>query len=183
MANENYTIEDNYQKMFIPQRTQPPHIGHISMLEAACREAGVVIIGIGSANKYDAKNPYFAVEREMMLKKSLEDKGLTNYRFVHAPDLGSDEEWKDYVARNAGVDKYTKIVSGNDWVEKIFAGYEVISSYDIIPEQIDISATKLRQMIVDENPEWKRYAATGTLYYFEKFGGKDRIARFVDHHL
>ena len=122
MTWQDYKIEDNYQRIFIPQRTQPPHIGHIGMLEAACEEASEVIIGIGSANKHDEMNPYFAIEREMMLRYSLEEKGITNYRFVHIPDFEDDNEWMEYVVKEAHLDKNTKIVSGNGWVGKIFGG-------------------------------------------------------------
>lgn len=181
MAQEDNQLEN---RMFMPQRTQPPHIGHISMLEAACREADEVIIGIGSANKYDAKDPYFAIEREMMLRKSLDDKGIGNYRIIHVPDFKDDNEWKQYVVENAGIDRYTKIVSGNGWVKDIFGadGYEVISSYDLSKDQIDISATRLRGLIAAGDPEWKKYAATGTLYFFEKFGGSERIERWGEQY-
>lgn len=177
-------VIENYGKgnLFVPQRTQPPHIGHISMLEAACKSADEVIIGIGSANIINEKNPFYAIEREMMLRKSLEDKGLDNYRFVHMPDFNDDRDWLNYVLDNAGLDSRTKVVSGNSWVEGVFGekGYKVISPLDLIGEPlIDISATRLREMIVTGDPEWEKYAATGTKYYFEKFGGKQRIEKFL----
>ena len=166
-------------RLFIPQRTQPPHIGHISMLEAACGSAREVIIGIGSANKYDAKNPYTAEERELMLRKSLADKDFHNYRFIHVPDFEDDNDWVRYVSLAANIDKNTKILSGNDWVQQIFKENEVLKPRDLIRgAMVEISATRLRELIVHDDPEWKNYAATGTLHYFDKFGGKDRIARF-----
>ncbi|MCA9486723.1 adenylyltransferase/cytidyltransferase family protein [Candidatus Woesearchaeota archaeon] len=178
---DNIIEYDAKEKLFVPQRTQPPHIGHISMLEAACNNADEVIIGIGSANKIDSQNPYFAIEREMMLRKSLEDKALTNYRFVHMPDFNNDRDWLDYVLKNAGLSPKTKVVSGNPWVEQVFGerGYGIVKPEEIISgDLIDISATKLREMIVQDNPLWRSYAATGTKHYFERFGGKERIAKF-----
>lgn len=168
-------------KLFIPQRTQPPHIGHISMLEAACLNADEVVIGIGSANVIDQSNPYYSVEREMMLRKSLEDKGLNNYSFIHMPDFNNDMDWLGYIMDNAGIKEGDSILSGNPWVEEVFSsrGYGVVKPEEIISHELfDISATKLRNMIVNDNNEWKDYAATGTLHYFDRFGGKDRIARF-----
>ena len=170
VSNDSTTIE----RLFVPQRTQPPHIGHMSMLEAACNAAEEVVIGIGSANKYDAKNPYTADEREQMLKKSLDDMGLTNYSFVHLDDYNSDQEWLDNTIETAGLDKNTAVVSGNPWVQK------VITPQDLIEHPLyDICATKLRQMIADEDPEWKEWASSGTKHYFEEFGGAERIQRFV----
>lgn len=182
MAWEDKKIENHSKgKLFIPQRTQPPHIGHISMLEAACKKADSVIIGIGSANIINKNNPYYAIEREMMLRKSLEDKGITNYNFVHMLDFNDDKEWLDYVLNNAGLDYRTKVLSGNPWVEDVFTsrGYKTIKPEELIEgELIDISATKLREKILSDDMSWKDFAATGTLYYFERFGGKDRIERF-----
>ncbi|MFC1723910.1 adenylyltransferase/cytidyltransferase family protein [Nanoarchaeota archaeon] len=173
---QNQTID----KLFIPQRTQPPHRGHVSMLESACRMADEVVIGIGSANKYDAKNPYTADERQMMLDYSLQQRGVSNYRFIQVPDFETDSDWIDYVTEYAEMDENSKVVSGNPWVDQIFGerGYETIDSFELASEKIDISATRLRGMIVDNDPQWREYAASGTLHYFENFGGADRIARF-----
>ena len=175
------THNKQIERLFIPQRTQPPHKGHISMLEAACNQATEVVIGIGSANVTDYKNPYTAVERELMLRKSLEDLGVTNYSFVHIPDFEKDAEWMQYVQKHAKLDYQTTILSGNSWVENIFGreGYQTVQPDKIIRgELVDISATRLREMIINDDEIWKEYAASGTLHYFERLGGKERIAKF-----
>ena len=174
------TKYNQIERLFIPQRTQPPHAGHISMLEAACNNATELVIGIGSANVTDAKNPYTATERELMLRKSLEDRGLTNYSFVHIPHFKDDTEWVQYVKEHAKLDYHTAIVSGNSWVEDIFGkeGYQTVQPAEIIEgPMVDISATRLREMIVNSDERWKQYAASGTLHYFEQFGGVERIAK------
>lgn len=188
MVWQDKVIEKRYdtqnkieKKLFIPQRTQPPHIGHISMLESACNMADEIIIGIGSANVINKSNPYYSVEREMMIRKSLEDKGLENYSFIHMPDFNEDKDWINYIMNNANLDNTTKIVSGNSWVKEVFAqkGYNTLDPSEIIKGNlIDISATKLREMIVSDNPKWREYAASGTLEFFEKFGGVERISKF-----
>jgi hypothetical protein len=33
-------------------------------------------------------------------------------------------------------------------------------------------------MILEDNSDWKQYAASGTLHYFAKFGGEKRIKKF-----
>lgn len=168
-------------KFFIPQRTQPPHIGHISMLKAASKLADHIIIGIGSANRLNAKNPYTAPERELMLTKSLRDVGVTNFSFIYVPDFDNDQAWTNYIIKHAQVDHATTVLSGNSWVLEIFnsRGYKTAKPKDVISSPlINISATSLRQMILDDDLAFIEYAASGTLHYFEKFGGKERIARF-----
>lgn len=130
----------------------------------------------------DERNPYTAYERELMLRKSLEQVGVHNYRFVYIPDFIDDATWMNYVQKEANLNSKTKILTGNDFVEELFQqfGYETIRPEDVVSEKlIDICATDLRQMIVEENPKWKEYAAFGTKYYFEKFGGKDRIVKVI----
>lgn len=182
--NETKNHYKSIDELFIPMRTQPPHVGHIGMLEAACRNAKTVIIGIGSANRQDMRNPYTADERELMLKKSLEDIGLyENYRFVHIPDFDSDEDWVQYLADNCGVGYGTTVVSGNPWIQKIFPerGYKVLEPKELIgSNMIDICATNLRDMIAHGDESWKKYAASGCVYYFEEFGGAQRIARYYE---
>lgn len=164
-----------YTKIFVPQRTQPPHIGHISLLEAAAAEAEHVVIGIGSANKHDALNPYTANERQQMLEKSLHDVGVTNYSFVHLDDCEKDEDWVAQVRQKVGLDTKTAIVSGNPWVADIFAEQTVLKPQDLLGQLIPISGTELRKMIVTNDPRWQTYAATGTKHYFEQFGGAQRL--------
>lgn len=162
-------------------RTQPAHIGHINMLELACQKADEVIIAIGSANKLNEKNPYTAYERKLILEKSLQDKGIENYRFVTLNDYDNDNDWYNEVLEKINYSKECTILSGNPWVEEIFTkeGYNVESPEKVIGNDlIDISATKLREFILKENPLWEKYAATGTKYYFERFGGKERIEKF-----
>jgi len=151
------------------------------MLEAACMEADEVVIGVGSANVIDARNPYTANEREMMLEKSLSDKGISNYRFVQIPDFHDDKSWVNYIQNVAEVDQDTTILSGNPWVAQAFSsrGYETQKPEEVISgDLVDISATRLRNMILNGDETWREYAASGTVEYFEQFGGAERIAKF-----
>src|SRR6185369_6170212 len=52
-------------------RFQPPHAGHFYLIEAALAVADTVVIGVGSANARDEKNPFTALRREMILRNEL----------------------------------------------------------------------------------------------------------------
>lgn len=169
------------EKLFIPERTQPPHIGHIMMLESALENAKEVIVGIGSSNVIDERNPYSAYERELMLRKSIEEKGYSNYSFAYIPDFKTDDVWIKYIEEKINI-KGATILTGNDYVQELFnnLGYKTIRPEELTKKPlIKISATELREMIINDNSEWKIYAAYGTKYYFEKFGGKDRISKII----
>jgi hypothetical protein len=50
-------------------RWKPVHIGHAAVLEGLVASAESVIIGIGSSNRYNAKNPFTAAETADMLRE------------------------------------------------------------------------------------------------------------------
>ncbi|MDO8516897.1 MAG: adenylyltransferase/cytidyltransferase family protein [Nanoarchaeota archaeon] len=53
-------------------RFKPVHNGAALMLETVCEKAESVIIGIGSSNKYNARNPFLPEESEEMVRLVLE---------------------------------------------------------------------------------------------------------------
>ena len=48
-------------------RANPPHINHTLMLRELCDQAVNVKLNLGSANKFDKKNPFRIEEREEMM--------------------------------------------------------------------------------------------------------------------
>lgn len=57
------------------------------MLEAICRLATGAIIGIGSSNKYDHRNPFTAEETEKMIQAYLAPR-FSNFKIIRIPDFG-----------------------------------------------------------------------------------------------
>ena len=50
-------------------RWKPVHLGHAAVLRALCDRGEQALIGVGSANRYDARNPFTVAEtREMLLR-------------------------------------------------------------------------------------------------------------------
>jgi nicotinamide-nucleotide adenylyltransferase len=181
---EDTKLEIRMDACFLPMRTQPVHKGHVQLLETICDTYRDVTIGIGSANKYDAKNPYFGIEREMMLRYDLAQmyaNGLVsaNVKFVQVPDFASDDDWVGYLKTSGALKKGATVISGNEWVAQILGrDYAVQNPFEIVSEPIDICATQVREMIVNGDERWREYASLGTQHYFEQFGGRERISRW-----
>lgn len=51
-----------FRKLGAIGRFKPLHLGAAAMLEALCENAEEVVIGIGSSNKYNLRNPFTAEE-------------------------------------------------------------------------------------------------------------------------
>lgn len=142
-------------------RFQPVHLGHISAIEQLL-ERGVdrVVIGLGSSNaELSQENPFSAVEREELLRKSL-DLHFPNHiiEIVEIPDVDQDKEWTEHILQTI---QPSFIMSGNPWTRQCFAdkGIEIIEpSFDQ-----KISATEIRSA-------WRE-------------GRLDVVKQFLDNHI
>lgn len=75
-------------------RFQPPHIGHLAVIEQAARQAEHVLVLVGSSNLAPSlRNPFTYGERLHMLEDALSDRGLIGRVTIKPlPDRTYDEE-------------------------------------------------------------------------------------------
>jgi cytidyltransferase-like protein len=117
-------------------RFRPLHNGSARMLENVCEAADRVIIGIGSANRYDSRNPFTAEEAREMIDLHLKER-YSNYEFLlvpdfgHIPDYADGRKWREYVVDHFG--QLDHFVTGNGYTTELLKG-----DYDIIhPEALE----------------------------------------------
>lgn len=117
-----------YKKALLVGRFQPFHLGHLYLLKKALEVAGEVVIGVGSANIYDANNPLDWKTREKILKAVIykEAMELRVSKIVPLDDFFNDEKWLKNVKDKAG--DFDLVVGNNDWVNRIMekGGVEVL---------------------------------------------------------
>ena len=100
-------------------RFKPLHNGAVAALDELCGRADVVKIGIGSSNKYNARNPFSSTETKEMINAVLHP-GYTNYElidipdFAHIPQYKDGGKWKKYVLDHFGSLDY--FVTANPYV-------------------------------------------------------------------
>ncbi|MFH1182288.1 MAG: NUDIX domain-containing protein [Candidatus Woesearchaeota archaeon] len=175
-------------------RFRPPHLGTALLLEALCEQAEHAIIGIGSANKYNCRNPFTAEEAKQMVDLLLKPR-FSNYEFVevqdygHIPEHSDGKKWVEEVANSFGA--LDAFVSGNNYVhELLVAKYPVLNSYDIIPrgKWVKASGTMVRQAMA-AGRDWKMLVPEAVAGYiernrldqrFRKEFGLETIARMAD---
>lgn len=154
-------------------RFQPPHVGHLKIIEDMSKEVDEVIIGIGSSNEHHATdNPFTSKEREEMLNEALK---IANYTIVPIPDIHNYGKWVEHVEKLTP--KFEIVYTGNKIVRDLFkkAGYEVKE----ITSKKYISSTAIRDMMVKDQ-EWEPYVPKEISELIKKIRGVERVKKFND---
>ncbi|MFH1789628.1 MAG: adenylyltransferase/cytidyltransferase family protein [bacterium] len=137
-------------------RFQPFHIGHLSVLKKIDKRNDVkkIIIGIGSAQYSNTqKNPYSFEQRKKMIVNVCKSKIKKSITVIPLDDFNNNAKWVKNVEKMAKI--FNEAYSGNDLVTKLLSerGYLI----NKIDKSIDISATKIREMIKKGDIQWKKY--------------------------
>jgi nicotinamide-nucleotide adenylyltransferase len=168
-------MENQLGKVGLIGRFKPLHNGGYELLEAVCKKADRVIIGIGSSNKYNSINPFTASETEAMIRAALYPQ-FSNFDIIYLPDFGNSEQWKDEVRKNFGNLDY--FVSGNQYVAEILKeDYRILHPFDLIPKnrQLKLNSTEVRIKIAKDK-NWRRLVPEAVAGYLEK---NHLIERFI----
>ncbi len=153
-------------------RFKPLHNGGATFLEEACKKYDSVVIGIGSSNKYNIRNPFTAPESKDMIDCFLRDK-FSNYRvefipdFAQIPEFANGEKWRDYAFERFG--SLNLFASSNDFVRNLMKDkYELIFPHDIIPEEkrVKVKSSDVR-IEMARFGEWEKLVPEKVVEYLE----------------
>ncbi len=123
-------------------RFKPVHNGHAPILRAMCDGANEVLIGLGSANLYDLRNPFTARESKEMIDAVLSNE-YSNYSFVEVKDLFDGPKWRAQVKALFG--KLDHFVTANDYVKSLLCEeYNIVHPLEIISERTPVTGTMVR---------------------------------------
>ena len=169
-----------FERIGLVGRFRPLHKGAASVLLSLCEQAELVIIGIGSSNKYNVRNPFTPQEAEGMIRAFFDGKE-GNFEFRHIPDFAhmseyrNGEKWKKTVLRELG--ELDGFVTGNPYVKKLLGThYKIYDAFDIVPEdkRVTVRGTVVRQRMADFD-DWQSLLPSETINYLEK---NDLVERF-----
>ncbi|MBI5398576.1 hypothetical protein HZB03_03875 [Candidatus Woesearchaeota archaeon] len=153
-------------------RFKPLHNGSALLLENVCASADSVLIGIGSSNKYNLRNPFTAEESEAMIRSVLSPR-FSNYTIIHVPDFAHILEyrdghaWKDCVAKHFGARDH--FVTGNRYVAELLKDtYAIVHPASLIPKetQFFLRATTVR-MAMATGRDWQALVPPPVARYLE----------------
>ena len=169
-------------KAGIVGRFRPLHLGSAMLLEAICGQADEVVIGIGSSNRYNARNPFTPEETQEMIDLHLRQQ-FSNYHFVHIDDYGHLPEFRDGTKWAgeiaAAFGPLDALISVNDYVKQLLAPhYAVISGVEIIPREkwIMLSGTMVRNAMA-QGSLWTPLVPGAVADYLERTGLVERFRK------
>lgn len=175
-----YTPRD-FIKVGVIGRFKPLHNGGKVLLETLCEQAEHVIIGIGSINKYNVRNPFTADESREMIHETLRPK-YDNFSFVYVPDFAHMPEhsdgkrWAHEITKQFG--SLDGFFSGDAYVTELLKEhYQIIQPQDIIAQdrRVKIRASQVRLEMALHDGHWKEHVPKAVLQYLEQ---KHIVERF-----
>ena len=100
-------------------RFQPFHFGHLYLIRRALAASDRLIIGIGSSNMTNVKNPLSWRLRKKMLERVIKEEKLDGKikKIIPLKDFFNDEKWLNNVLKRTG--GFDFAVGNNDWVNRI----------------------------------------------------------------
>jgi len=117
-------------------RWRPVHLGHTPVLQALCRRAATALIGVGSANRYNLRNPFTAAETIDMIRLVLA--GHTNYTLIPVPDLDDGPRWRKMMLELFG--PLDLFVTDNPYVASLLKqDYPIIRPVQLVPDDKKIA--------------------------------------------
>ena len=125
-------------------RWKPVHLGHAPVLHALCDRASQALIGIGSSNRYNLRNPFTLEETIDMIRLVLD--GRSNYTLVPVPDLDDGPRWRVMILDLFG--SLDLFVTANPYVASLLAAdYTVTRPVELVPEEerVPIDGSMVRQ--------------------------------------
>jgi nicotinamide-nucleotide adenylyltransferase len=143
------------------------------MLEGLLARADHLVIGIGSTNKHDLRNPFTAAETRDMLRLALA--GRRGFEVIDVPDADHGPTWRERVSALYG--PLDLLVSENAYVRELLAPlYPVALPLLFVPPErrVPIDGTMVRRAIA-RGEDWARLCPPRVAAYLEASG---LVARF-----
>ncbi len=158
--------------LLIIGRFQPFHLGHLHVIKKYSKDKFFIKIGIGSSEKYhEKKNPFTNIEREEMIRLTLKENKIKNYKIYHIPDKIDDTEWVKNVKNKIG--GFEILFTGNKHVKKLLKDQVKIHYLNEKEKPRDISATNIRKKWLECKS--KKGLPEAVFNYLKKIRALDRL--------
>ena len=134
----------SYHRIGMIARWRPVHLGQVPVLRGLCDHADHALIGIGSANRYNARNPFTVEETADMIRLVLD--GRENYTLVSVDDLDDGPRWRAMVAGIFG--PLDAFVTANPYVAGLLSDdYAILRPVALvaIEDRVRIDGTMVRR--------------------------------------
>jgi nicotinamide-nucleotide adenylyltransferase len=164
-----------HRRIGMVARWRPVHLGQVPVLRGLCDRADHAWIGIGSSNRYNARNPFTVEEVEDMIRLTLPDRD--NYTLVPVPDLDDGPRWRAMILEIFG--PMDAFVTANPYVADLLQGdYAVMHPVRLVsPEdRIPVSGSMVRQQMA-RGGDWQALVPPPVAAYLVSRGLDERFRR------
>ncbi len=147
------TSSANLNRIGMVARWRPVHLGQTPVLRALCEHTDEALIGIGSSNRYNLRNPFTLEETIDMLNLALA--GYDNYQLIPVPDLDDGPRWRKMILELFG--PLDLFVTDNPYVASLLnKDYGIIRPVRLVPEEekIAVSGTMVRRTMA-QGDSWQ----------------------------
>lgn len=156
-------------------RFQPPHKGHIEVMNEILEEVDELVIGLGSAQlSHELDDPFTAGERILMLNKALAESevDLSRVYFIPIPDVNNNALWVSNVISFSP--PFSKIYSGNPLIKRLFKEREFEVESPPMFNREEYQGTEIRERMLQDK-EWKNLVPDGVGEIIEEIDGVKRL--------
>jgi nicotinamide-nucleotide adenylyltransferase len=154
-------------------RFQPFHNGHLNVLKNLSNKYGELIIGIGSSQYFNRNdNPFSAEERQLMINKTLQKAGITNYKIVLIPDLHDPPRWVNHVL--SIYSDFDIVISNNEFTKQLFSEKGFIVKKTPFYNKNKFSGREIRKRIKN-NEYWEDLVPKTVRNIINEINGVKRI--------
>ncbi len=171
-----------HKRLVVPGRFQPPHLGHVKLIEYALELADEVVVVIGSAQvSHTLDNPLTAGERFHLLSVLL-DEELKSWRervyLVPVMDIQMNSVWVQYLKML--LPPFEGVVSGNPLVLTLFEEMGYAAYKPPMFKRSLCSGRKIRAMILEGRSEWRDCLPERLLEELDKIGFAERLKKLSE---
>ncbi len=175
MSSTTDSSGPRWRRVAMIARWKPLHRGQAPVLAALCERAERALIGIGSANRYDLRNPFTAAETRAMVDLVLA--GRSNYEVLAVDDLDDGPRWRAMVVDLLG--ELDALVTDNPYVASLLAtDYRVIRPVDLVAaaDRVPVDGTLVRRRMA-RGEDWRELVPAAVADYIERHGLDHRFRR------
>jgi nicotinamide-nucleotide adenylyltransferase len=168
-------VSSRFAAIGMAARWKPVHLGHAAVLRGLVAAAPRVVLGIGSANRYDLRSPFTAAETRDMIRLVIGD--APGVAIHDVPDLGDGPRWRAMVADMFG--PLDAFVTDNPYVASLMREvYRVMRPVEFVaPEdRVAIDGTAVRRAMA-KGEAWRAMVPPGVAEYIVGHGLDTRFRR------
>jgi nicotinamide-nucleotide adenylyltransferase len=168
--------EKPFKRIAMIARWKPVHLGQAAVIRGLCDAAESVTLGIGSSNRYNARNPFTLIETEEMLAIALA--GRENVSVIPVPDLDDGPRWRLMVREILG-ENLDLFVTDNPYVANLLTEfYRIERPVAFVPlnERIRVNGTMVREAIA-RGEDWQTLVPPEIAEYISSRKLDERIRR------